>query len=165
MLGMPGAGKSSIGELVAEKMGYAFIDLDLLIEEKERKGHRLILLEDGEEGLLRLEEQYTMELSLDNTVFSPGGSIIYTKAMEKLHRETTIVLLDIKIDALRKRLRGVIEARGIVGLERMTFDQLFEERMPIYRRYAHEVIDATNQKIHETAANVMHVMTSRLDVA
>lgn len=162
MLGMPGAGKTEIGSKLAEELDYRFLDLDEIIMRGEGKGHALILVEEGRERLQQLEEEYTMRLKLDNSVFAPGGSIVYSqKVMEKLHAETTIVLLRVELETLRWRLRNVINSRGIIGLENMTFDEVYEERMPMYERYSHEIIDSTKLNEIETLRKVYELLTSK----
>lgn len=142
LIGMPGAGKSTIGKAVAEKLGFSFVDLDILIKEKEGRSHAKILEQDGERRLLDLEEKYTLGLDFANTVFSPGGSIIYSKdAMKKLQKETSIVYLAMPLSKIRNRLGSRINLRGIVGLKEKGIRKLFHERELLYASFAHHTID------------------------
>jgi shikimate kinase len=79
LIGMPGSGKSTIGKLLAKKSDRKFIDLDILIKVKSGKSHTDILAEQGDSALLKLEEFYTLGLDFTDTVFSPGGSIVYSR--------------------------------------------------------------------------------------
>ncbi|HUZ92799.1 MAG TPA: shikimate kinase, partial [Candidatus Paceibacterota bacterium] len=91
LIGMPGSGKSTIGKLLSKRLSFRFIDLDLFIKEKGGESHDTIANVQGESALLGLEEKYALALDLDRAVFSPGGSIIYSKkAMEKLRKETAV---------------------------------------------------------------------------
>lgn len=144
LIGMPGAGKSTVGKMLAEQLGWKFVDLDILIKEKEGRSHADILEKDGEARLLDLENQYTLALNLEKAVFSPGGSIIYSPAaMEKLKNDTAIFYLEMPLDKIKKRLGPRPDKRGIVGLKEKGLAKLFEERAPLYRKLAHHIIDCS----------------------
>jgi len=141
LIGMPGSGKSTIGKKLAHALGWNFIDLDILINKKEGKSHSLIMEERGESGLMRLEENYTLPLNLERTVFSPGGSIVYSKkAMEKLSAETRIIYLDLPLKEIKRRLGAGAASRGIIGLEEKGLGGLFNERQALYQKTAHQKI-------------------------
>lgn len=151
LIGMPGAGKSTIGKMLAKELGFSaqggsasswkFVDLDILIKEKEGRSHADILEKDGTEALLNVEEKHALDLDLAKTVFSPGGSIIYSpEAMEKIKNETKIIYLELPMKDIKKRLGKNIETRGIVGLKEKGIDDLFAERTPLYESFAHYTI-------------------------
>ncbi len=130
LIGMPTSGKSTIGKILAEKLGYNFIDLDDLIKEKTGKSYDEILEQDGEKKLLDLENKYTLELDFENLdiIFSPGGSIIYSpEAMEKIKKETKIIYIELPL-----------KERGL--------KKLFEERDLFYRDFADDIIKADGFK-------------------
>lgn len=142
LIGMPGSGKSTVGKLLAKEIGYNFIDLDEFIKEKSGKSHQEIIRIEGEKELLRLEELYTLGLDFTKTVFSPGGSIVYSlPAMEKLKKETQIFYLYLPMEVVEKRLQGIAEGRGIIGLKEKGLEKLLEERHPIYEKFAHKIIN------------------------
>ncbi len=142
LIGMPGAGKSTIGKQLAKKLGYSFLDLDILIKEKEGRSHAVIAQEKGDAELMRLEERYTLGLNLDKTVFSPGGSIVYSAAaMKKLQSETKIIYLELPLSEIRRRLGQGAKDRGIIGLAEKGLDSLFKERAPLYTKFAHHIIN------------------------
>lgn len=144
LIGMPGAGKSTIGKMLARKLKFRFVDLDILIKEKEGRSHAKILEEDGAKELLRLENLHTLDSDLSKTVFSPGGSIIYSKpAMEKLEKETSVFYLDMPLGKIRRRLGKNLNTRGIVGLKEKGLEGLFNERAPLYKKYAHYIINCS----------------------
>lgn len=160
MLGMPGAGKSTIGSSVAELIEYGFIDLDEYIVKQQGMSHALILAQQGRNRLLELENTYTLGLNLNDTVFAPGGSIIYSKpAMEKLQDETHIIYLQVAMHQLRKRLRHTLDTRGIVGLESKPFEHLYHERHPLYKAAADSIIRIQRN----TVPQVIDLVMSRLD--
>lgn len=147
LIGMPASGKSTIGKLLAKKLGWKFIDLDILIKVQGGKSHADILAEQGDSALLNLEEFYTLGLNLADTVFSPGGSIVYSaRAMEKLGKETEIIYLNLPMEEIRRRLGAAINDRGIVGLREKGLEKLYEERDSLYRQYSHRVIDCSRLK-------------------
>ena len=88
MIGMPASGKSTIGVLLAKRLGYSFVDVDLVIQEKTGKLLKEIIAEEGDDGFLRVEEQANLDLDVEKSVIAPGGSVIYeAKAMEH-YKET-----------------------------------------------------------------------------
>ncbi len=160
LIGMPGSGKSTIGKVLAENLGWRFIDLDLLIKDKEGRSHFEILEQNGDRALLRLEEKHTLELNFDNTVFSPGGSIIYSKAaMDKLKNETRIFYLDLPFSEIVSRLGEGAKDRGIVGLGNKTLEELFEERVVRYRLAAHHIFDCHGFNEKKIADGIMWLMS------
>ena len=141
LVGMPGSGKSTIGKMVSAKLCVPCVDLDEYIKEREGVSSQQILEQRGEQELLRLEELYTLALDHRGTVFSPGGSIIYSSpAIEKLISETVIVYLAFPLTEIRQRLGKEIGRRGIVGLKEKGLDLLFQERVPLYERCSHHTI-------------------------
>ena len=94
MIGMPASGKSTIGVLLAKRLGYSFVDVDLVIQEKTGKLLKEIIAEEGDDGFLRVEEQANLDLDVEKSVIAPGGSVIYeAKAMEHYKETATIVYL------------------------------------------------------------------------
>ncbi|MFA5386414.1 MAG: shikimate kinase [Candidatus Paceibacterota bacterium] len=143
LIGMPGAGKSTIGKLLAKHLRFKFLDLDILINQKEGIDIDEILQNKGDEEILRLETDYTLQQNLSDTVFSPGGSIIYSpQAMEKIKQETTVIYLETPLKEIRKRLNGKIKRQNtIVGLREKGIDKLYEERIPLYKSYADSTVN------------------------
>ena len=155
LIGMPGSGKSTIGKLLAEKLNWKFVDLDILIKEKEGRGHEKILEQDGEQALLGLEEKYTLEMDLDKVVLSPGGSIVYSlAAMEKLQKETKIVYLELQLTEIKIRLGDQINSRGIIGLKEKGLEKLFEERHLLYQNFSHFQFNCNGLNSNEIASKI-----------
>lgn len=146
LIGMPGSGKSTVGVLLAKRLGYSFVDVDLVIQEKEGKLLKEIIEEQGEGGFLEVEERVNAELEVTRTVIAPGGSVIYgRKAMEHLKSIGTVVYLKINCEELTRRL-GNLKDRGVVLREGMTLKDLLEERIPYYERYADVTLDETGME-------------------
>ncbi len=163
LIGMPGAGKSTIGKILAGMIGFDFVDLDILIKERSGRSHADILEKDGEAELLRLEEKYTLELDFypqkGGIIFSPGGSIIYSPAaMEKIKNESRIIYLELPIAEVQKRLGAEMDKRGIVGLKEKGIERLFRERVPVYEEAAHYKIEIQNLQPEEAAQKINEIL-------
>ena len=145
LIGMSGVGKSRIGLLLAKKLNYNFIDIDRAIE--KAAGKRLQELLDclGDAKFLEVEEKAIMSIGkVDNSVISPGGSSIYSvKAMDFLKDISKVVFLNASLQEIRRR-NVDFSGRGIVGLKEKGLNQLFEERLPLYKKYAWMTIDVQN---------------------
>lgn len=159
IIGMAGAGKSTIGKLLAKKQVYRFIDIDKVVEKKSGKSLQGLIDSEGEDTLLKLEEETVLELQLnsnDNYVISPGGSIIYSRAaMEFLKTHTTIIFLDVSFDIITKRLSN-FTTRGMIGIKNKSLKELFDERWELYNKYADITIKMNKQnKVSETVDNII----------
>ncbi len=145
LIGMPGAGKSTLGKKIAEALQYRFIDIDALIEKKEGLKIPQVLAKAGEKRFLELEEKAVLSLDITvNCIISPGGSIVYLgKAMEFLKNNSKIIFLDAPLSLIKTRLKEA--PRGIVGLQK-SLEKLHSERQMLYQKYA----DAT-MKISENS--------------
>lgn len=142
LIGMPNAGKSIIGKELAKRLNYKFIDTDKIIEEKLNLKLQQIVAEFEEHGFLEIEEQTVLKLGkLDNCVISPGGSIVYSiKAMGFLKRNSVVVFLNASFESINKRISNQ-PMRRIIGLKRKGLKALFDERLPIYEKYADITIE------------------------
>lgn len=143
-LGMSGVGKSTIGKFFSKKHRYTFLDLDTVLESQLGCSLQHFIDSEGEEVFLVREEEALLSLTFSpKTVFSPGGSVVYSQAgMEKLKRETTIVLLQDSYENIIARINP--ENRGIIGLKSKSYKVLFEERSKLYLEYADIVVPYPN---------------------
>ncbi|MBP1756950.1 MAG: hypothetical protein H6Q59_3348 [Firmicutes bacterium] len=154
LIGMPGAGKSTVGVILAKVMGYHFIDSDLLIQEQENCLLVDIIERDGLAGLIAVEEQVNSRICTDHSVIATGGSVIYgEKAMEHLRSIGTVVYIKLSYRTISKRL-GNIKQRGVVFREGQTLQSLYEERCPLYEQYAHVIIDAEELDMEELMSKI-----------
>lgn len=158
LIGMPGVGKSTIGVILAKIIGYEFVDSDIVIQKKEGKLLREIIADVGSLGFLKIENRVHTEMELTNSIISPGGSICYcSQALEHLRDISTVVYLKLDYPQLKHRL-GNLTARGVVLKTGQSLYDLYEERTPLYERYAHVVIDETNLSVEETIKAVMEAL-------
>ena len=142
LIGMPGAGKSTVGVILAKVLGYEFVDPDLLIQKQEGKLLSEIIAEKGEEEFLRIESRVNEELDLSSSVIAPGGSVIYEpEAMKHLKEIGKVVYLKLDYKVIEKRVANV-KKRGVVLKEGQTLKDLYNERHPLYEKYADIIIDA-----------------------
>ena len=136
LIGMSGSGKSLIGRNLAMKLNYNFIDVDDIIEQKTRMNLQDFIDKFGDEEFLKFEEKTILDLNVQNCVIAPGGSIIYSqKAINHLKRNSIIIFLDISLEVLKSRIKDV-DKRGIVYLKRKSYEELFNERLPLYKKYS-----------------------------
>ena len=154
-IGMPGAGKSTVGVVVAKLLCKTFIDADLLIQNKEGKRLSKIIEEVGNEGFLKIENDILSNINVHNSVISTGGSAIFgTEAMEHLKKTSTVIYIKVPFQILEKRLRN-LKRRGVILEEGQTLKDVFDLRTPLYEKYADIVIEADNDMdIQDTAIKI-----------
>jgi shikimate kinase len=136
LIGMPGAGKSTLGVLLAKAVGYDFVDTDLLIQVQAQRTLAEVIAKDGFKALLKIEADVIASLQLRSTVIATGGSAIYSEhGMNHLAQLGQIVYLRTQTANLRQRI-GDFSGRGIAAEPGATLDSLVSERAPLYQRYA-----------------------------
>lgn len=162
LIGMPGAGKSTLGVLLARAMNYRFMDTDLLIQEREGKLLCEIIAEEGMQRFLEIEGEVNAGIEAERTVIAPGGSAIYSeKAMEHFSRIGIIVYLHVPVTELQKRL-GDLKRRGVVLKEGQTLEMLYEERRVYYERYARITVDVTKNDIGEVLGEMVEKLKAEM---
>lgn len=162
LIGMPAAGKSTVGVLLAKRLGYNFVDVDIVIQQKTKKLLKQIIAEQGMTGFMDVENRINAELEVDQSVIAPGGSVIYGKeAMEHLKDISTIVYLKLTYDEVEKRLGNLVD-RGVVLKEGMTLRDLYNERVPYYERYADITIEEAGKNVGAVVDELRDIMERRL---
>ena len=142
LIGMPGAGKSTLGVVLAKKLGFRFCDTDLIIQEGTDKLLSELIAERGIEGFIELENELVAGLQCEHHIIATGGSVVYGEdAMNNLRSLGRIVFIDIGLDELRTRLRRDLMERGVVIRQGSTLEDLYTERHPLYERYADIVVN------------------------
>lgn len=161
LIGMPASGKSTIGVLLAKRLGYSFVDVDIVIQEKEKRLLKEIIAQEGTDGFMAVENRINAELDVDHSVIAPGGSVIYGKeAMEHLKEISTVVYLKLNYEDLKQRLGNLVD-RGVVLKDGMTLLDLYEERVPYYEKYADITVDETGKSAGETVDELRAMMEGR----
>jgi shikimate kinase len=141
LIGMPGAGKSTVGVILAKQTARAFVDTDLLIQISQQKSLQRVLDERGYMGLRRIEEQILLSLDPRNHVIATGGSAAYSStAMVHLKSHGVVVFLQVAFEEILRRVND-FDTRGIARAPEQTFTDLYEERSALYEKYADITID------------------------
>ncbi|GAW68122.1 shikimate kinase [Geoanaerobacter pelophilus] len=156
LIGMPGSGKSAVGRIVAERLGWDFLDTDRLIEQRFGLKLQAVIEQVGAEAFGLIEEQTVLSLeAAQRTVIATGGSVVYSEAaMLHLRSIAAVVFLDLPVDAIRSHI--ALEApRGIVGMDQGGLEELYAQRFPLYRKYAQMVVLLDSCTPEEAAARVL----------
>lgn len=158
LIGMPGAGKSTVGVVLAKRLGYRFVDSDLVIQEQYGKLLHELIEEHGVEGFWKIENDVNASLNQRRSVIATGGSVIYgSGAMEHLREIGKVIYLKLPYEEVVERL-GDLNARGVTLQEGQTLRELYDERVPLYEKYAHIAIECHEKSlreiVHEVAAFV-----------
>ena len=154
LIGMPTAGKSTAGVILAKVLGYQFIDSDLIIQTREDKLLKDIIKEQGVDGFLSIENQVNASIETKNSIIATGGSVVYgEEAMQHLRSIGTVIYIKLSFEAINERL-GNVKQRGVVLKEGQTLKQLYDERIPLYEKYAHIVVDAEKLGVEELVSKI-----------
>jgi shikimate kinase len=154
---MPGSGKSAVGQLVAKRLAWPFVDTDKCIEEHQGLPLQALIEQVGEVAFRSIEEQTVLALSVfEPLVISTGGSVVYSEpAMQHLRRLSTVVFLDADLEAIREHIGGQAP-RGIIGMTAAGgLEGLLAERQPLYRRYADIVVRCGPDSVSAAAGKVL----------
>ena len=155
LVGMPGAGKSTLGVLVAKRAAYGFVDIDLLIQEAEGRTLQEIIAERGAEEFRRCERRCVLALECSRHVIATGGSVVYCdRSMARLQRIAQIVYLDVPLETLRLRL-GDLDARGVVLAPGQDLDGLYADRRVLYERWADVRVDCGDLDHDEAVQRIL----------
>lgn len=158
LIGMPGAGKSTVGVLLAKTLGYAFLDTDLVIQQREGALLQPLVDSLGVEAFLDVEADAICSVECRGTVIAPGGSAVCReRAMSHLRALGRIVYLHLPLEELERRLNN-ISTRGIAMAPGETLADLFAYRAPLYRNYADLTVDVGRQSLEETVALVLRAL-------
>lgn len=154
LIGMPGAGKSTVGVVLAKILGYKFVDTDLVIQEKEGRLLKEIIADEGNDGFLEIEDRINAQLEAEDSVIAPGGSVVYGEnAMRHFKDIATVVYLKAPYETINERLSN-LEGRGVVLKEGQTLKNLYDERCVLYEKYADVIVDEHGRNLADTAKAV-----------
>ena len=158
---MPGVGKSTIGVVLAKILGYQFIDSDLLIQKQEKRRLSDIIEQEGYAGFMKIENRVNAAIDVDDTVIATGGSVVYCEdAMKHLKYVGTVVYLKLSLESLSKRL-GNLKGRGVLLKEGQTLKDLYEERTPLYEKYADIVVDEEGKNLEASLYAVLEILKEK----
>lgn len=154
LIGMPGAGKSTLGVLLAKSMKMPFIDTDLLIQQQKNKYLQDIINEVGIKGFIKLEEKVILSLKCEEHLIATGGSVIYSsKSTEYLKNHGIVVYLKLRYDEIEQRINN-ITSRGIAIETGQTLNELYKERTKLYEQNADIIIDCSDKYIEDLVSEI-----------
>lgn len=154
LIGMPGAGKSTIGVVLAKRLGMSFVDSDLVIQEKYGKLLHELIEEHGVEGFWKIENDVNAALNHKDSIIATGGSAVYgQEAMEHLREIGMVVYLELPYEEIEERL-GDLNARGVTLQPGQDLKSLYEERKPLYEKYAHITVECQGKVLRELVGEI-----------
>ena len=154
-IGMPAVGKSTVGVITAKRLGYRFIDTDILIQEEEGKLLKDIIREKGIEGFLEVEDRVNASVYTKRTVISPGGIDIYCENAMKHYKEIgKVVYLKASYETISRRLNNV-RNRGVILKNGQTLQELYDERTALFEKYADVTICEDGLRLEDTIQKVL----------
>ena len=149
LIGMPGCGKSTVGVVLAKAMGLDFVDSDLVIQKEMGKKLSQIIDESGDEGFRAIENRINAALTVTDSVIATGGSVVYGEdAMRHLKAIGTVIYLKLSCEAIEDRL-GDLHARGVTIQPGWTLQDLYNERVPLYEKWADITVDCEHMRLRE----------------
>jgi len=157
LIGMPGSGKSTVGVLLAKALGYNFLDVDLVIQQREGQLLQNILDTYGMDHFLQVEEAAVQSIRCERTVIAPGGSAVCTPGgLAHLKALGPVVYLRVPVDELQKRITN-LSTRGIVMRPGQTLSDVMAVRAPLYEGCADLIVDVRpGDELAFTMLEVMH---------
>lgn len=163
MIGMPSSGKSTVGVLLAKRLGFSFLDVDIVIQEKEGRLLKEIIADEGMDGFLKVEERVNAGLDVQLSVIAPGGSVIYgEEAMKHLKEISEVVYLKMSYEEMENRIGNVVD-RGVALKPGFTLRDLYNERIPYYEKYADITIDEEGKTPGQTVDELRDIIESMMD--
>ncbi len=159
LIGMPGTGKSTVGVILAKRLGYGFLDTDILLAETEHRKLPEIIAAEGYEELIRIEGLLGESIERESCVIATGGSMVFSeKAMENLRRNAVVIWLDTPVEELEKRLVTNRVSRGVAAPDDMTVADIYALRKPLYERYSDFAVECV-----EGTENVVNALLELLE--
>ncbi|MGM9680813.1 MAG: shikimate kinase [Eubacteriales bacterium] len=158
LIGMPGSGKSSVGVIVAKTLGMNFIDVDLLIQNRENALLQELLDSVGMDGFLELEADAVCSIQAENAVIAPGGSAVLCERGAKHLKELgTVVYLKTDIADLESHLHN-LSSRGVARKPGQTIADVYRYRAPFYEKYADITVNTAGQSLAKTVGKVLDAL-------
>jgi len=165
LIGMPGCGKSTVGVVLAKALGMDFIDSDLVIQKVAGKRLSQIIDESGDEGFREVENRVNAQLEAENSIIATGGSVVYgEEAMRHLKAIGTVIYLRLSCEAIEERL-GDLHARGVTIRPGWTLQDLYNERIPLYERWADITVDCEHLMLREVVHTIRRQLEKRSEAA
>jgi len=140
LIGMAGAGKSTIGMKLAKLLEFNFLDGDTMIEEKINQSIQSFLDHHGGKEFTKIEEEILLSIDLNKTVLATGGSAVLSDtAMNFLKKESEVIFLDVSYKNISERILNLSE-RGLVRESNQSLQDTYNQRLNLYKKYADHVV-------------------------
>jgi len=153
---MPGSGKSTVGVILAKRLGMNFIDTDIVLQENTGRMLQEIINRDGIDAFLSIEERNVVSLKCNNSVIATGGSVVYSDAAMKYLKKTgRIIYLNVCFEEIVRRLKN-IPIRGIAVPEGQSLLDIYNQRIPLYEKYADITIDCSGRDVEDIIEDLIH---------
>lgn len=161
LIGMPGCGKSTIGVVLAKKLGYRFVDSDLLIQEQYGMTLERLIEQYGDKGFIDIENDVNKSIDISRSVIATGGSAVYgEEAMEHFKQIGTVIYIDIPTEEICERI-GSLKERGVVSNGKTTIEEIFEDRKRLYRKYADITVRFDNRLLREAVEEIYELIVNK----
>ena len=158
LIGMPGSGRSTIGVVLAKRLGYDFVDSDLVIQGAYHKTLEQLIEENGDAGFIQIENDINKSLEYTKTVIATGGSVVYgSEAMKHLKSIGTIVYLKVSEADLNERL-GSLKERGVVSNGKTTVKEIFDDRRALYEKYAEITVNLEGKSLKDSVLELAQLL-------
>lgn len=158
LIGMPGVGKSTVGVILAKMLGYTFVDADIVIQNREKRLLKDIIREEGVDGFIEIENRINSEIEGERCIIATGGSVVYGKqAMEHYQKNGRILYLKIDYETMAGRLHN-IKGRGVVLREGQSLQDIYDERCPLYEKYADMTVEENDLNVEQTIEKIMEII-------
>ena len=159
LIGMPGSGKSTVGVILAKMLAKSFLDTDILIQQRTSRTLQEIVDSSGHMVLRTIEEQTLLSVNCQETVIATGGSAAYSEpAMRHLGQQGTVVFLDVDLATLERRISNY-HTRGLAKRPEQSFEDLFAERLLLYKKYAEIVVKNSSLSQEQVCACIIEALT------
>lgn len=157
-IGMPAVGKSTVGVVIAKRIGYEFIDTDLLIQKQEQRLLSEIIADVGVDGFLEIENQVNRDLVAEHAVISPGGSVVYCEEAMRHYKEIgTVIYLQTSFQTIAERIDDP-KKRGVTLRDGQTLKDLYDERTVLFEKYADMIVSEEGLDLEGTIEKVQEML-------
>ena len=162
LIGMPGSGKSTVGVVLAKRIGYKFKDTDLLIQEHEGMLLQDIIEEKGIDDFKKTENDILSKITAEKTVIATGGSAVYgVEAMANLKDLGTVIYLKQSYRGISSRIKN-LSKRGVAMKRGQTLMDVYRERVPLYEKYADIIINCNRKTIGKIVKEIEEIVEDML---
>ena len=157
LIGMAGAGKSTVGRELANILNFRLIDSDVLIEEQQGKSLQKILDDEGYIRLREIENSVLKNLHFKEIILSTGGSAVYSdEAMKHIQQNSKVIFLDVSFGEILERVPSFHD-RGFAKAPSQSIEDAFEERQELYNKYSHHIVSNT-EDLHSCVSRIVELL-------